>query len=95
MYARLIIFNLGSGMGAAAERLTDRFAPLLKARRGLVDAIFFANDAAGEYGVLTIWESKEDVEEEATLVIPRLQDALASFSVTPTIRLFQVYEPRE
>ena len=95
MYARLITFNLGPGTHTTAEKLADRFAPVLRAQHGLVTAIFFANDEAGEYGALTLWESKEDIETEATIVIPRLQDALASISAAPPlIRLFEVYEPR-
>ncbi|MDL1944910.1 hypothetical protein FBQ99_21500 [Chloroflexi bacterium CFX2] len=95
MYARLITFNLEPEKCAAAEKLADRFAPILRARRGLVTVIFFANDAAGEYGILTLWESKENLEVEATLLIPRLQDALAGISAAPPlIRLFEVYEPR-
>lgn len=95
MYARLITFNLEPEKCAAAEKLADRFAPILRARRGLVTVIFFANDATGEYGILTLWESKENLEVEATLLIPRLQDALAGISAAPPlIRLFEVYEPR-
>ncbi len=95
MYARFITFTLGAGMCLTAQKLANRFATILKTRKGLVTAIFFANEAAGEYGVLTLWKSKEDVDEESTLVIPRLQDALANINVAPpTIRLFQVYEPR-
>ncbi|MBI4787199.1 MAG: hypothetical protein HY782_09155 [Chloroflexi bacterium] len=81
-------------MRATAEKLADRLASVLQARRGLVTAIFFANDAAGEYGALTVWSSQEAVDEEATIVIPRLHDALAGISEhPPVIRLFQVYEP--
>lgn len=95
MYVRLITFHLEPGMYKTAEKLADRFAPILRARRGLITAIFFVNDAAGEYGALTIWESKEDVEVEATIVIPRLQDALAGISAAPPlIRLYEVYEPQ-
>lgn len=95
MYIRLITFNLEPGMRPMAERLADRFVPLLRARHGLVTVVFFANNAAGEYGTLTIWESKEDVETEATILIPRLQDALAGISSErPLIRLYEVYEPR-
>ena len=94
MYLRLITFNLEPGMRPMAERLADRFAPLLRACHGLVTVVFFANNATGEYGTLTIWESKEDVETEATIVIPRLQDALAGICAEqPIIRLYEVYKP--
>jgi hypothetical protein len=95
VYIRLITFNLEPGMRPMAESLADHFAPLLQARDGLVTVVFFANNAAGEYGALTIWESKEDVETEATIVIPRLQDALAGICAEqPIIRLYEVYKPR-
>lgn len=94
MYARLITFNLEPGMYKTVEKLADRLTPILRARRGLIPTIFFVNDSAGEYGALTHWESKEDIEAEATLVIPPLQDALAGLSAAPPfVRLFEVDEP--
>lgn len=94
MYARLITFNLEPGMYKTAEKLADRLTPILRAQRGLITTIFFVNDSAGEYGALTLWESKEDIEAEATIVIPRLQDALAGLNAAPPfVRLFEVYEP--
>jgi hypothetical protein len=81
-------------MYKTAEKLADRLTPILRAQRGLITTIFFVNDAAGEYGALTLWESKEDIDVEATIVIPRLQDALAGLNAAPPfVRLFDVYEP--
>jgi quinol monooxygenase YgiN len=94
MYVRLITFNLEPGMYKTVEKLADRFIPILSAQQGLITTIFFVNDAAAEYGALTLWESEEDIEAEATIVIPRLQDALAGLNAAPPfVRLFEVYEP--
>jgi hypothetical protein len=82
-------------MRSTAEKLADQFAAALKARKGFKAATFFADDTIGEYGAFVLWESKEAVEAEGTIVIPRLQEALAGINdEPPAIRVFEVYEPQ-
>jgi len=95
MYALLLLFPLGPGMRSTAEKLGDRFSPVHRAAKGFKSETFLADDTIGEYGSLTLWESKEDIEAFRKAAAPRLQQALGGIAKgPPTTRLFEVYEPK-
>ena len=94
MYARLVLFTLGPGTRSTAEKLADQFAPALRAQKGFKTVTFIGDDAVGEYGGLSLWESKEDAEAAAAALDSRLEQALTDIvKGPPTRRLFEVYEP--
>jgi heme-degrading monooxygenase HmoA len=95
MYAQLVMFTLGPGTRSTAEKLGDKFAPTYTTAKGLKSVTFLGDDAIGEYGSLTLWESKEDVEAFSKIAGPQLEQALRGIvKGPPTIRLFEVYEPK-
>ena len=94
MYAGLLMFTLGPGTGSTAGKLADQFVPTLRAQKGFKTVTFIGDDTVGEYGALTLWESKEDAEAAAAALGPQLQQALTGTVQGPlTWRLFGVYEP--
>ena len=95
MYARLSMLTLGPGMRSTAEKLADQFAPVLEAQKGFKKVIFFGDEAEGNYGSLSLWESKEDIEAAAAVIGPQVEQAESGIVKGPTVRrLFEVYEPR-
>ena len=53
------------------------------------------DDATGEYGSFSVWESKEDAEAANAVIAPRLQQALTGLLQGPPNRwLFEVLEPK-
>ncbi len=95
MYAQLVIITLGPGTRSTGEKLADQFAPALRALKGFKRVTFFGDETVGEYGSLTLWESKEDVEAAAAVLGPKLEQAVSGIvKVPPTRRFFEVYEPR-
>lgn len=69
--------------------------PQLKARKGFKNVTFFLDEAAGEYGALTLYETKSDAEAAAAALYPQLQEVLGGIiKGPPTLRQFEVYEPR-
>jgi len=95
MYAQLVILHLGPGMRSTAEKLAEQFAPVLEAQKGFKKVTFFGDEAEGDYGSWSLWESKEDAEAEAEAVRPQLKQAVSGITkVPPTRRFFEVYEPR-
>jgi len=60
MYAQLVMFTLGNGMRAQAEKMADEFAVGHKTLKGFKSVIFLGDDASGEYGSLTTWETPDD-----------------------------------
>jgi hypothetical protein len=52
------------------------------------------DDTDGEYGLVVLWESKEDAEAVSSVMGPKLQLGLAgNVQGPPDIRLFEVIEP--
>ena len=95
MYAQLSMISLGPETRSAAEKLADQFAPALKTLKGFKGVTFFGNETVGEYGSLSLWESKEDAEAAAAVVRPQLEQAVSGISkAPPTRRFFEVYEPK-
>jgi heme-degrading monooxygenase HmoA len=75
--------------------LADQFAPAFKAAKGFKGVTFLADFAAGEYGLLSLWESKEDYEAFGRAVEPQLQQALAGIVKEPPVKKdCDVYEPK-
>ncbi len=95
MHASLLMLTLGPGMRSAGEKLADQFATVLKTLKGFKGVTFLADDTAGEYVSLTLWESKEDRDAAIAVVDPQLKQASSSIvKGPPTRRFFEVYEPK-
>lgn len=95
MYASLSVVKLGPGMRSAAEKMANQFAPALRALKGFKRVTFFGDETVGEYGSLSLWESKEDAEAAAAVIGPKLQQAVSGMAKEPpTRRFFEVYEPK-
>lgn len=98
MYARLNMFSIGAGKRAAAEKLVNDFAPVFKTQKGFKGVTFFGDDAAGEYGSFSLWDTRQDAEAANAAMLPQLQRALAGAGLqiqgTPVRRIAEVVEPK-
>ena len=95
MYASMLTLSLGPGMRSAGEQLADQFSPILKTLKGFKGVSFFADDEAGEYISLSLWETKEDAEAGTSVTGPKLKEAAGNIlKGSPTRRFFEVYEPK-
>jgi len=95
MYAQLVMFTLGPETRAQAENMADKFAMAHKALKGFKNAIFLGDYAIGEYGSLTTWETPDDLKSASEILRPKLIEALSGIAKgPPTVRVFEVYEPK-
>ena len=95
MYAQLVMFTLGPGMRSTADKLADQFASAHKTLKGFKSATFIGDDTVGDYGALTLWETPEDLQAASNILRPKLQRALSGIAKgEPTVRVFEVYEPK-
>ena len=95
MYVRLVRFTFGAGKHSAAEDLADELVPAIGALKGCSSVTFFGDATDGEYGLVVMWESREDADAAAAVIGPRLQQGLAgNVQGPPDIRLFEVIEPK-
>jgi len=91
MYVRLVLFTLGQGTRAVAEKMIAQFASALKSMKGFENATFFGDEADGQYGALIVWASKEDGEAAGEALGPQLEGALKPIIQGPLIHtLFEV-----
>lgn len=94
MQARLVMFTMGPGKRAVAEKMADQFLAAMKSLQGFKGATFLVDERVGEYGALSLWESKAEAEAAGEALTPDLQQALQGIvQGPPTQRQFEVYEP--
>jgi len=96
MNIRLVQFKLGPGKRQIAEAIADKVVPTIRAQKGCDRCEFFADNEAGDYGIVVLWESKQAGEAASTVISPILSKELAQAKGTgETRRLFDVYEPKK
>ena len=94
MYAELVMIKLGKEMRPMAERVADELAPIYKAMKGVKGVMFIGDVEAGEYGSLSLWESKEDAEALHGTMKGRLERIVGRVPKEgpDTRRIFEIYE---
>jgi len=95
MYGQLVMFTLGQGMRANAEKMADNWAKVHHSFKGFKSAMYLGDDTNGEYGSLTIWETADDIKSASEVLRPKLEQALSGIAKgPPTVRIFEIYEPK-
>jgi heme-degrading monooxygenase HmoA len=99
MVARFSLIQLGPGTRAQAEKLAGRHASIYRRQRGFRSVVFLGDVDRGEYGSMTVWDTREDAEAAAEAIHQVLQKDLSELGLhmqgPPSPRLFEVYEPKE
>ena len=95
MNLRLVQFSLGSGNRAAAETLAKELVPAIRSQPGCQSCTFFADQEAGDYGLVVLWESREAADAAAGVIGPILMGGVneAKGTMQGPPRLFDVIEP--
>lgn len=94
MYLRLVRITLEPGSRTDAQTFANEFVPAIRAQNGCNKCVFFADDSTGDYGIMVLWNTKEDADAAAPVIGPRLAQALSEITDNPAdIKLFEVYEP--
>ena len=93
MWGRLAKITLGTGMREKAEQLADQAVDSFVELNGFVSVAFFMHDEdKGEYGSLSIWETREDAEAAEEALQPRLKEAAGDFlKAPPQISMVEIY----
>lgn len=95
MYAVLSQFTVAPGMWAQMAKSTDRFYAQVKTMKGYKQATFFADNDAGKYNALVMWDSKASADAAYAVLGPRVQQGLGPILKGPTVRQgFDTYEPK-
>jgi heme-degrading monooxygenase HmoA len=62
MYGTLAIWIAVPGNNDQMEKAAERGPATFKGKKGFKSAVFFSEKSRNEYGLMTIWETKEDYE---------------------------------
>ncbi|HUH98877.1 MAG TPA: hypothetical protein VLZ89_16065 [Anaerolineales bacterium] len=95
MYLRIYQFNLAAGQRSAAEAFVDNILPAIRMQNGCDRCEFFLDDESGDCGFIVLWSSKEAADATAPTVFSILTPVLAFAAAPPTVRFFEVYEPKK
>jgi hypothetical protein len=94
MHAVLTLFTLGPGMQEIADKTGEQFGPVLAGLKGFQSVTMFGDYDTGEYGGLSVWDTKENAEAAMAAVGPKMQEALGDMlKGPPTEQVFEVFEP--
>ncbi len=95
MYALLMTFKTAPGKLAAVEKLADQAYAQSKGMKGFRSEVYLFDTVNNEYGSLSIWETKEDMEAAVNMIAPKLREAHQPLVIEPPIRrIYEVYEPK-
>ena len=95
MYASLTTFKTAPGKRADAEKVADQSFAANRSMKGFKSTVYLGDTENNEYGSLSIWETKEDMEAAWSMIMPKLQEALKPLAIEPpTRRVYEVYEPK-
>ena len=95
MHARVLTMNVGPGQRDRMLALADESLRLNKSLPGFVSANYFVfDDAKGDYGSVTLWNSAADANAAGETLRPWLQEKIGTLlSAAPVVRHAEVYEP--
>ena len=95
MHARLTTFNMGPGKRDVATSMADEALKMSKGMDGFVSATYLILDeAAGDYGSLTVWETEDAANAAADTLKPWFADKLGPHTTAPPVfRIAEVYTP--
>jgi heme-degrading monooxygenase HmoA len=91
MYARFSVVSVGPEMRARMEALADQLAERFRSLPGFRSVTFVMDDATGDYGSFSLWDTREDAEAASAVVVPHVARIFQGM-LTPWI--FEVYEPK-
>jgi len=96
MHAILTLFTLGPGTREIADKTGKQMAPVLAGLKGFKSITLFGDYETGEYGGVSLWETKEDAEAAIAAVRPKMEEAYRDMlKEPPTMRVFEVFEAGE
>lgn len=104
MYARYTMAQYRRVDRATAESAADHVDALLRQQKGFKGCTWLFDHDTSEYGVLSLWETREAADAAATAIAAEVEQIFARLGVVarepltpqPAVasRLFEVYTPR-
>ncbi len=77
MFARLTLTRVEPGQKEIAFKNADQIDALIRQAKGLVQLTWVYNEATGEYGAFSVWQTEADAETYRTGSAARVQEIVA------------------
>lgn len=63
--------------------------------KGFRSEVYLFDTDSNEYGSLSIWETRENIEAAYSMIAPKLLEAYKTLGIEPQIRhIYELYEPK-
>ena len=94
MYARLVLYRTspGASLRSQLERAAGSVGPLLRQQPGFRAGYGVVDEASGEFGGISFWETREDAEAAGTALAAVLQATALEAQAPPRIQVFEAAE---
>ena len=76
MYSRVVSFTGASSIDAGVRYLNDTVAPLIREQKGFRGVVASADRAAGQLGVLTLWETEAERDASDSTLLSAREESL-------------------
>lgn len=94
MYLRLYQFNINANQHSTVEPIIDKVLATIRAQNGCERCEFFIDNDSGNCGFIVLWSSMQAVDAAAAVIFPVLTPLLALATAAPSIRFFEIYQPK-
>ena len=94
MYARLVLYRASAGpsLRSRLERATAEVGAVMRRQRGFRAAYGLVDEAAGEFGGISFWDTRADAEAAGAALAALVQATALEAAGPPTIRVFEAAE---
>lgn len=94
MFMRFTMFNMGAGQRDIAEDVARQVNAFIKPIAGFKGITFFMDEAKGDYGAISFWETAALADAGGDIINPKVAELVGQYlSAPPERRLFEVYDP--
>jgi hypothetical protein len=94
MYARLVLFRAGPGpeVRSRLEGAARQAVGVMRNQKGFKSFMGLLDEATGQYGGLSLWETVQDAEAAGAALAPVIRQATAAGGPPVILQLFEVVE---
>ncbi len=94
MYARVILYKTAPGPEARSrlESAARQAVAVMRRETGFKSFMALLDEATGQYGGLSLWETRQDAETAGAALAPVVRQATASGGPPTILHVFEVVE---
>ena len=92
MYVRVFTIQMPPNSWSEMEAIAERFRPMIPELQGCTKFSFIIDDKNGEYGSVSVWESKAAIAAAEPAIAARRPEFFGDLDVTPTIKVYEALE---